>query len=116
MPYPKRQPEHLQTKEFIKRVATGPKLAVALALVLFGCLPLLGIWSMVRGRPLDEIVALTLLGVFVFAVIETFAIIILQGMGHLDLPDKFLHWLGAATVGEVATMLLLIVKKLFGSR
>lgn len=113
MPYPRRQPESLRPKEFVERVIIGSKLAVALVLVLFGCLPLLGLWSMVRGRPLDEIVALTLLGTFVFAVIETFAVMILTGMGHLDLPDKFLHWLGAATVGEVATMLLLVVKKLF---
>jgi hypothetical protein len=114
---PRRQTETLKNIEFIERarIVTGPELVVALALVLFGFLPLLGLWLLLRGLDfkLENVVALTLLGTYVFAVIETFAIIILWGLGRLYLPKAFVPWLGGATIGEIVTLLLIVVKRVF---
>ena len=103
--------------EFIEQahVATGPELAVGLGLVLLGFLPFVGIWSVVQKLTfqLDNFVALALLGTYIFAVIETFAVIILWGLGRLYLPPKFVPWLGGATIGEIAVLLTIVVKKLF---
>lgn len=97
------------------RLISGPQVAVALFLVVVGVVPLFGILWFLRGLPfqLDTFVALTLLGTLVFAVIETFAIWILWGMKRLDLPPKSAHWLGIATVGEVGTLVAIIVERLF---
>jgi hypothetical protein len=62
---------------------------------------------------LDNFIALTFLGTYVFAVIETFAVILLWGLGRLSLPSTFVPWLGGATIGEIAGLLLLVVKKVF---
>lgn len=105
----------LTAHEFIQRARTGAPLAIGIGLIIFGLLPLVAIWIVNRGMQfqLDNFVALTLLGTFVFVTVETFAIILLQGFHELELPEKFLHWLGGATIGEVATLLTIIVRAVF---
>ncbi len=119
MPVAKKQ-ETLETIEFVDhaQVVTGWELGVGLALVLLGFLPLLGIWFFLKGLQFDlkNVIALTLLGTYVFAVIETFAIIILWGLGRLYLPKTFVPWLGGATIGEIVTLLLIVVKSFFLSK
>ena len=95
------------------RVESPVQLSIALLLLVIGIVPLFSIMWYFRALQLNDFVALVLLGTFVFAVVETFAIIILWGMKRLDLPPTFAHWLGAATVGEIATLLTIVVKKLF---
>ncbi len=56
-----------------------------------------------------------LLALFAFAVICTYALIFLWGWKKISLPDAFVHWLGAATVGQTAGLLLIIVRNLFPS-
>lgn len=91
------------------------EIAGAVILLLFGTVPLIVGWLFLRQRPFDlqDYMAVTLLGIYAFAVIVTFAIILLWGFKRLELEAKFVNWLGAATVGEVAGMLLFIVKKVF---
>ena len=54
-----------------------------------------------------------MLGLFAFSVVATFGIIVFVGIGYLRYPDWFLKWLGAATIGEIATFLGFILKYLF---
>jgi hypothetical protein len=56
------------------------------------------------------------LRLFGFSVVATFALIVFWGMGYLHYPESFLKWLGVATIGEVATVLGLVVKYLFPPR
>lgn len=113
----KRDVDAIKPIEFVEdaRVVTGAELFVGLGLVIFGLLPLLGIWIVLQKIPfqLDNFIALALVGTYIFAVIETFAIIILWGLGRLYLPPKFVPWLGGATIGEIAVLLTIVVKKLF---
>ncbi len=116
-PNKKKEIDKVEPIEFIEqtRVVTGAELLVGLGLVIFGLLPFLGIWIVVQKLTfqLESFIALALLGTYIFAVIETFAIIILWGLGRLYLPPKFVPWLGATTIGEVAVLLTIVVKKLF---
>ncbi len=50
------------------------------------------------------------LWLFGFCVISTFTIFFLQGfgVGGFNLPVEILKWLGAATVGEVATITVIV--------
>jgi len=43
------------------------------------------------------------------SLIATFLIILLQGfkLGGFTLPDSFLHWLGGATVGQIAGLFVM---------
>ena len=108
------RPESLEVFQEVRKVS-GIELSAGLGLLVFGVVPLGVIWSFLRGRTfqLPEFIALTLLGSYVFAVIETFAIIVLWGLGRLVLPKAFVHWLGGATVGEIAVLLSIVVKRLF---
>jgi hypothetical protein len=54
-----------------------------------------------------------MLGLFAFSVVATFAIIILYGLGYLNLPGWLLKTLVAATIGEVATLLGYTIRYLF---
>lgn len=58
-------------------------------------------------------VALALITLFSFAVVATFGIIIAQGLARLTLATSLLNWLGAATIGEIAGMLHIIIKAYF---
>ncbi len=52
---------------------------------------------------------------FVFLLVSTVIIIFLQGFKAFgfELEKGFLHWLGGAAVGEVAGILVIIIKYLF---
>jgi hypothetical protein len=62
---------------------------------------------------LRDLVTRTLLGCFGVSVVLTDFIIVGYGFGWLRYPDSFLHWLGAATVGQTASLLGIVVKFLF---
>lgn len=77
-----------------------------------------------RGIPIDDWLKeqrigqqghslIFLLRLFAATVFATFLIFLLNGLGITKLPDEFMHWLGAATVGEVAGMVFVIVRKLW---
>lgn len=85
--------------------------------MLFGTLPLIVGWLFLRQRQfnLQEFVAVSIFGIYAFAVIVTFAIILLWGFKRLELSEAFVKWLGGATVAEVAGMVLCVVKYLFPS-
>ena len=55
------------------------------------------------------------LWLFGFCVICTFTIFFLQGFNAwgFHLPENLLHWLGAATVGEVATITVIVYRNTF---
>jgi hypothetical protein len=114
-PNKKKEIDEIEPIEFVEqaRVVTGPELLVGLGLVIFGFLPLLAIWIVVQKLTfqLENFIALALVGTYIFAVIETFAIIILWGLGRLYLPPKFVPWLGGVTIGEIAVLLTIVVKK-----
>ena len=52
---------------------------------------------------------------FTFALTGSFVILVLQGfkLWGFCLPEPFLHWLGAATVGEVVGLVGVVFKFLF---
>ena len=62
---------------------------------------------------LREIITYVLLLLFVGAAAASYVLIFLWGYGKLKFPDAFIHWLGAATIGQTASFLLIIVKSLF---
>lgn len=62
---------------------------------------------------LREIITYALLLLFVGAAAASYVLIFLVGSGKFKFPDAFLHWLGAATIGQTASLLLIIVKSLF---
>ncbi len=109
--------EEYKPYEAIRRAenVSGWEIAGAIALLLFGVVPLVVGWLFLRQGTIElqTYMAVTLLGIYAFAVIVTFATILLWGFRRLELPDKFVSWLGAATVGEVAGMVLFIVRKVF---
>jgi hypothetical protein len=51
--------------------------------------------------------------IFGFTILMTFAIILCQGFHVVGfhLSETFLHWLGAATVGEVAGLFAMVLRK-----
>ena len=61
-----------------------------------------------------ERLALTCIGIVAFSIIATYVIIILVGIGMMSkLPDGFLNWLGAATIGTIITNVLIVYKSIF---
>jgi uncharacterized membrane protein len=58
--------------------------------------------------------ALLIATLFSFAVVATFGIIIGVGLKRLVLETTMFNWLGAATIGEIAGMLYIIIKAYFG--
>ncbi|MFZ0814762.1 MAG: hypothetical protein WAM78_04545 [Candidatus Sulfotelmatobacter sp.] len=69
--------------------------------------------SVVTDATLRMTATRIMLGLFAFSVVATFGIIFLYGSGYLKYPEWFLKWLGAATIGEIATFLGYIIKYLF---
>jgi hypothetical protein len=61
---------------------------------------------------LRGISVITLLWAYGFVIIATFTIFFLQGfqLGGFHLPDKVLLWLGGATVGEIAGLLMMSIR------
>ena len=91
------------------------KLRDALAILSFGLLPFVAGYSFLWRRTfnLQEVEAITLFATFWFAVIETFAIIVLSGMRKLYYEQGFLKWMAGITVGELAGLVYYIVKSTF---
>ncbi|HKZ03120.1 MAG TPA: hypothetical protein VJ180_12820 [Pyrinomonadaceae bacterium] len=98
------------------RIVTGYELAAGLALLAFAVLiPILAaLWW---GRPgtFAEFTSVIFLGIYMFAVISTFAIVVLWGLGRLDITESFMKWLGVATIGEVAGLLAYVLKQIFAT-
>lgn len=105
-------------REVIKaaRIVTGLEIKIGIALLIFAAVfPTAAcLWW---GRPdtFGEFTTLFFLWIYMFAVIATFAIIILWGLGRLDLPGKFMGWLGAATIGEIVGLLAYVLHQIFGN-
>ncbi len=56
----------------------------------------------------------TCIGIIIFSVFATYCIIIAFGIGKLpSLPESFLHWLGAATIGAILSNILLVFRSIF---
>ena len=62
---------------------------------------------------LRELMAPVVLILFAGTVVATYVIIFLWGFRKIELPNSFVHRLGAATVGQTAGMLTVILKDLF---
>jgi hypothetical protein len=62
---------------------------------------------------LREITTYVLLLLFVLATAASYTLIFLWGAGKMKFPEAFIHWLGAATIGQTASLLLIIIKSLF---
>jgi hypothetical protein len=58
---------------------------------------------------LPDLVTLAILCLYTFLVISTISIIVQWGLGTLDLPERFMRWLGPATVGVIASLVLYVV-------
>jgi hypothetical protein len=61
-------------------------------------------------------IAITLMSLFVLTTTTTLAIIFLWGAGVLTFDKDFVHWLGGATVAEVAGILIIIVNFYFNGQ
>ena len=66
--------------------------------------------SNIRLRLIFSVVLLSIFGV---SILLTFVLIFLRGYGTIHLDRAFAHWLGGATVGQTATLLISIVGYLF---
>jgi hypothetical protein len=112
----KQEPEQKLPDETVtaSRVVAGYEIGAGLGLLAVAVLvPTVAmVW---RGKPAEfrEFTSMILLWIYMFAVIATFSIIILWGLGRLILPEKFMNWLGGATIGEIAGMVLFVVKQIF---
>ena len=62
---------------------------------------------------LREVITYALLLLFVGATATTYVLIFLWGYGKVNFPNAFIHWLGAATIGQTGSLLVIIVKSLF---
>lgn len=82
-----------------------------LILVIVGVLSVYSFVFMITNKISDPrvFIALGIADVFILSTMSTFAIIIGVATGHFHLDSGLLKWLGAATVGEVASMLGVIL-------
>lgn len=62
---------------------------------------------------LREIFSIVLLSIFGLSILFTYALIFFWGYGTIHLDKAFAHWLGGATIGQTATLLVSIVGYLF---
>jgi|SRR5208337_5604038 len=91
------------------RNVSSVELVGGIFLIVAGVFPL-WVFLCLFHKQLSEVITVSVLGLYVFVVFETFAVFFLSGLGRLSFPDKFLHWLGVATVGEVAGLLYFVMK------
>lgn len=113
-----KQGDRLQPRKVVKasRVVTGYELGAGLGLLGFAILiPVLTFFWWGRPATFPEFASMIFLGIYMFAVIATFAIIILWGLGRLDIPDSFMKWLGMATIGEIVGLVGYVLKQIFHS-
>jgi hypothetical protein len=96
------------------RVVTGYELGAGLGLLAFAvAIPIAAILWWGRPGTFAEFTSIIFLGTYMFAVIATFAIIILWGLGRLDIPESFMKWLGGATIGEVVGLVVFVIKQIY---
>jgi hypothetical protein len=82
-------------------VVTKMELGAGLGLLLFAAaVPIATMLWWGRPAAFAEFATMIFLGIYMYTVITTFAIIFLWGLGRLVIPDQFMRWLGAATIGE----------------
>lgn len=109
--------EHKDTPpeiEVIKaaRVVTGYELGAGLGLLAVAvAIPVSTVLWWGRPGTFAEFISIVVLAIYMFTVIATFAVIVLWGLGRLDLPHSFMKWLGGATVGEVVGLLVYVLKQ-----
>jgi len=104
----KEEGETLVPRDPIKgsRIVTPIELGAGLGLLAFAAVvPIAALQWWGRPATFEEFTKMVFLGIYMFAVFTTFAIIFLRGLGRLDIPDKFMNWLGAATIGELVGLL-----------
>lgn len=63
----------------------------------------------------DQIVQF-LLRAYGGTLMATFGLFYLQGFGLVHLPQPTLHWLGAATIGELTGLLALTIRSVFAKK
>ena len=113
---PKKELERPISRDVFKasRIVTGIELKTGIGLLVFAAVvPIAACAWWGRPATFAEFTSLIFLGIYMFASIATFAIIILWGLGRLDLPDKFMHWLGGVTLGEISVLVTYIVHQIF---
>lgn len=66
--------------------------------------------SNIRLRLIFSVVLLSIFGV---SILLTYVLIFLWGFGIIHLDRAFVHWLGGATLGQTATLLVTVVAYLF---
>ncbi len=69
--------------------------------------------ELVHRHKLRETITISLLILFGVSVLATYVLIFLWGWKKIDLPNGFVHWLGAATISQTASLLLIVTKNLF---
>lgn len=107
------QKETPPTREPFKasRLVTGFEIKTGIGLLIFSAvIPIVTVWWWGRPASFGEFITLIFVGIYMFAVLATFAIIVLWGLGRLDLPGKFVWWLGGATIGEVAVFVTYLLQ------
>jgi hypothetical protein len=97
------------------KLMSGMELTTALSVIVFALVVPFSfagyfLFSAQHSPGVREFTIAMLLALFTFTVVATFGMIFLQGLGRLTLPDKLLHWLGAATLGQVSGLVYLVVK------
>ena len=95
------------------RVVSGIELRTALLLVVLAvAVPFgMGLWFLSGRNPsLQEFLVVIVLALLAFWSIATVGIILLWGLGRLVLPEQLVHYLGVATVGEIAGIVVLVVR------
>jgi hypothetical protein len=103
-----KESEKLQPVNAIRAagVVTKMELGAGLGLLVFAAaVPIAAMLWWGRPTLFAEFTTMIFLGIYMYAVITTFAIIFLWGLGRLVIPDQFMRWLGIATIGEIAGLL-----------
>lgn len=82
--------------------------------LIFGTFAVLaaGSWVFLSKNNISDpriFIAVGVTATFIFATLATFSLILGAATGHFTLDNTFMRWLGGATIGEIATMLSVIL-------
>ena len=61
----------------------------------------------------QDFIVFSLMGVFMVAILATIVLFYLQALGIADLDKSLLHWMGAATIGEIVGLSAIGIKSTF---
>jgi hypothetical protein len=61
----------------------------------------------------QDIIVFSLLFMLAVSLLATIGLFYLKGLGLINLNDSLLHWIGGATIGELAILLTLCIKSVF---